>query len=126
MADQVFPILEAADIERSLRFWRDGIGGVVAFSWPGPAGEPAYVGLDVGAAHLGIGGPSDARWPAGERRPIALWVYVEDVDDIVERLRAAGTTVTAEPEDQPWGERIARVLDPDGNEVVLGQRAVAG
>ena len=27
-----------------------------------------------------------------------------------------------EPADQPWGERIARVLDPDGNVVVLGQR----
>jgi lactoylglutathione lyase len=31
--------------------------------------------------------------------------------------------VTEEPADQPWGERIARVLDPDGNEVIVGQKA---
>lgn len=123
MADQLFPILEAADIERSLRFWRDGLGGVVAFSWPGADGRPVYVGLDVGGSHLGIGGPSEVRWPAGQRRPIALWVYVDDVDSIVARLRDAGTPVTVEPADQPWGERVARVLDPDENEVILGQRA---
>jgi lactoylglutathione lyase len=31
--------------------------------------------------------------------------------------------VTEEPADQPWGERVARVLDPDGNEVIVGQKA---
>jgi uncharacterized glyoxalase superfamily protein PhnB len=35
-------------------------------------------------------------------------------------------STTREPADQPWGERVARVLDPDGNEVIIGQRAVAG
>jgi lactoylglutathione lyase len=31
--------------------------------------------------------------------------------------------VVEEPADQPWGERVARVLDPDGNVVLIGQRA---
>ena len=35
-------------------------------------------------------------------------------------LRTGGATVTEEPTDQPWGERVARVLDPDGNEVIIG------
>ena len=50
-------------------------------------------------------------------------VYTDDCDALVRHLRDAGVTVTAEPEDQPWGERVARVLDPDGNEVIVGQRA---
>jgi lactoylglutathione lyase len=50
-------------------------------------------------------------------------VYTADCDAVVERLRAAGVTVTEEPVDQPWGERVARVLDPDGNEVIIGARA---
>jgi len=33
--------------------------------------------------------------------------------------------VLSEPEDQPWGERVARVTDPDGNVMVIGQRAAA-
>jgi lactoylglutathione lyase len=29
-------------------------------------------------------------------------------------LRAAGVPVVGEPEDKPWGERVARVRNPDG------------
>ena len=32
-------------------------------------------------------------------------------------------TVLEEPADQPWGERVARVSDPDGNTVIVGQPA---
>jgi uncharacterized glyoxalase superfamily protein PhnB len=47
---------------------------------------------------------------------------VDECDALVDRLRAAGVRVTEEPADQPWGERVARVLDPDGNEVIVGQK----
>jgi hypothetical protein len=43
MSDQLFPIINAADVERSLAFWRDLLGGIVAFAWPGPDGAPIYV-----------------------------------------------------------------------------------
>jgi lactoylglutathione lyase len=33
------------------------------------------------------------------------------------------TTIVEDPADRPWGERVARVLDPDGNEVLIGQRS---
>ena len=52
--------------------------------------------------------------------PISYWVYVDDVDATLEALRASGATVVAEPEDQPWGERVARTRDPEGNLVYLG------
>jgi lactoylglutathione lyase len=124
MIDQLFPILSVTDVGRSLTFWCDTLGGTVAFEWPGPDGAPVYVGVDLGAAHLGIGGSTGA--VANGPRPIALWLYVDDCDGYVARARSAGFRVTEEPVDQPWGERVARVLDPDGNEVILGQRAPAG
>ena len=52
----------------------------------------------------------------------SLWVYGEDCDAAVEHLREAGVRILEEPADQPWGERIARVADPDGNVVIVGQR----
>ena len=51
-----------------------------------------------------------------------MWIYAEDCDAAIERLRAAGVAVVVEPADQPWGERMAHVLDPDGNEVMIGAR----
>lgn len=52
-----------------------------------------------------------------------LWVYVDDCDRAVEHLAAAGVPVLEPPADQPWGERVARVQDPDGTVVILGQEA---
>ena len=123
MYSDLFPILLTSDVARALAFYRDQLGAVVSFEYPGPDGAPVYVGLELGSAHLGIGHQgelTDCPLP----RPISLWVYAEDCDEAVSKLRAAGTPIIADPADQPWGERTARVLDPDGNEVIIGQRAV--
>jgi uncharacterized glyoxalase superfamily protein PhnB len=122
MFTSLFPILSTSDLERSLGFYRDLLGGVVSYQFPGPDGQPAYVGIDVGSSHLGIGRDPDA--PAGPegRQTFSLWVYADDCDAAVERLRAAGVEVMEEPTDQPWGERVARVRDPDGNEVIVGAK----
>jgi len=34
--------------------------------------------------------------------------------------------VIGEPADQPWGERMATVLDPDGNKVIVASRSTPG
>jgi lactoylglutathione lyase len=47
-------------------------------------------------------------------------VYTDDCDAAVVRLRNGGVRIVEEPCDQPWGERVARVLDPDGNTVIIG------
>jgi lactoylglutathione lyase len=52
----------------------------------------------------------------------SLWLYADDVDTEVEALRAAGVEVVREPEDMEWGERMATIRDPDGNEIHVGQR----
>jgi lactoylglutathione lyase len=121
---ELFPIVSTRDMARALGFYRDLLGGNVNYEFPGPDGEPAYVGLDLGSSHLGVGLSTDVA--AGPLpRPISLWVYTDDCDAVTERLRTAGVTITKEPTDQPWGERVARVLDPDGNEVIIGARGAA-
>ena len=111
MADELFPIIASADLRRSLGFYRDLLGGTVGFEYPGPDGEPVYAGVDIGRSHLGIGHDPDAATGA---TTVSLWIYVDDCDATVERLRAAGVPILEEPVDQPWGERVALVEDPDG------------
>jgi lactoylglutathione lyase len=122
MFTQAFPMLSVADLERSLRFYRDGVGFSVAYTFP-DEGEPVFVGLELDGSQLGIGrsedgGPSAAS--AGER--FELCVYADDCDAAVAHLRALDVEVLAEPADQPWGERMARVADPDGNPIAIMQR----
>jgi lactoylglutathione lyase len=119
MFNDLFPILTTPDMPRALGFYRDLLEGEVEFQFP-PDGNPDYVGMNVGDGHIGIGRAPDAR-SDGQR--FSLWVYADSCDEAVDGLRAGGATVTEEPVDQPWGERIARVLDPDGNEVIVGQKA---
>ena len=121
MITELFPIVSTIDMDRALAFYRDLLDGRVAYEFPGPDGTPAYVGLDIGTSHVGIG-LSPIAVGDSQVRSISLWMYTADCDAAVERMRAAGVTVTEEPRDQPWGERVARVLDWDGNEVIVGAR----
>jgi lactoylglutathione lyase len=119
----IFPIVTTRDLGAALGFYRDLLGATVTYEFPGPDGQPGYVALDLGGSHLGIG--RDPRLAAGPSARFSLWAYTDDCDAAVERLRTAGITVVEEPADQPWGERVARVLDPDGNLVLVGARPAA-
>jgi lactoylglutathione lyase len=115
-----FPAIYVSDLQASLAFYgRLGFEEDYRF----PPDDPGYIGLHRGDTRLGL---VKREWPeqqlgvesaTGPR--FELWVYVADVDQATQQAEAA---VLKEPEDMPWGERIAYVVDPDGNPVVLACR----
>ncbi len=109
MFTEAFPIITVPNLPETMSFYRDRLGFQEAYRFP-PEGEPGFVTLKLGASELGLA--------AGEASP-TLCVYADDCDRAVEELRKAGITVTEEPTDTPWGERMARVLDPAGNDVLI-------
>jgi uncharacterized glyoxalase superfamily protein PhnB len=53
-------------------------------------------------------------------RPTALGTFtVDDVDNVIRRLKAEGCTVTVSAADTPWETREATVKDPNGHEITL-------
>jgi lactoylglutathione lyase len=111
-----FPILEVADVRRSLDFYRGLLGFRVTFAHPSEE-HPAFVSMELeGGGKLAIGGPK----AEVETGSTAIWLYTDDVDAAFAELTAAGATVISEPADQPWGERVASVSDPDGYTVHIG------
>jgi lactoylglutathione lyase len=130
MFRELFPILTTTDIDRALGFYRDLLGFATTYRFP-ESGDPAYVGLQLGASQLGIGvdptvgDASASNMQSTRDAAFALWVYCDDCDAAVERLRAHGVEILEEPHDRPWGERVAVVQDPDGNRVFVGSRAAA-
>ncbi len=54
---------------------------------------------------------------------LAVFMQVDDVDEVFESLRAAGTEILQEPIDQPYGIRDCGVRDPSGNHLRLSQTA---
>jgi lactoylglutathione lyase len=122
MFEEMFPILSTPNLARALSFYRDLLGATVTYQFP-PDGDPEYVGLALGRSHLGIGQQTEPGDAANDR--ISLWVYAQDCELALERLRASGVRIVHEPIDQPWGERMATVVDPDGNRVIVAARAAA-
>jgi PhnB protein len=46
---------------------------------------------------------------------VSVFLYVEDVDSVVQDAIDAGATVTMPVEDQFWGDRFGTVSDPFGH-----------
>lgn len=113
MFTALFSILSTRDLPRLVAFYRDGLGGAEAYRFP-DEGDPAYVALTIAGTELGIAADPDAAAVHTKQR-VSLWVYTEDCDTAVERLVSLGATVKNPPADQPWGERVADLYDPDGN-----------
>ena len=65
----------------------------------------------------------EAEWPEAANRapaldgstPVALYVYVEDVDNTLDRAVAHGAKILRAAANQPWGDRIAWFIDPAGH-----------
>jgi PhnB protein len=86
---------------------------------PGPDGTLAHALITIGPAMVMIEGewpeaPNRAPRPDGST-PVALYVYVENVDETLERALSHGARLLIPAANQPWGDRIAWFLDPAGH-----------
>lgn len=126
MSRRAFPVIYSEDVERSVAFYVEQLGYEERFRMP-EEGEAGYVGMSRGDAELAV---VAAAWPQdqfglemGSGPRFELFAYVDDVDGRCTVLREGGVTVLKEPENLPWGERVAWVTDPDGNPVALAAAA---
>lgn len=95
-------LIRPADYERSLRFYRDGLGLAIARDYG--AGTVFYAGQSLIelAAH---GTPT-----AGG----TMWLQVRDVYAVATELADRGVQITREARQEPWGLHELHVVDPDG------------
>lgn len=118
-------MLVVSDLAISVAFYHDLLGGAVAYRFPDD--DPVFVTVRLGTSEIGIGSlPAEpvhgqAQRPASGHR-IELCLYVSDVGEVVTLARSRNVPVLLDPCDQPWGERIAYIADPDGNLLMLTQR----
>ena len=47
--------------------------------------------------------------------PVVIFVYVEDVDQTIERAVGRGAQVLVPAKNQFWGDRTAWIMDPSGH-----------
>ena len=47
--------------------------------------------------------------------PVVIYLYVEDVDRVLEQAIAAGARLALPAMDAPWGDRVGRIVDGEGH-----------
>jgi catechol 2,3-dioxygenase-like lactoylglutathione lyase family enzyme len=102
-------VVSVADLERALDFYHRLLGLPVRRS-PGFAILEADAGVEV-FLHERPVRTSDLS--------VAACFRVDDVDERVAAWSDRAGVVVDHPADQPWGERMAVVRDPDGHLVCL-------
>lgn len=122
----VMPMLVCRDAEAELEFCKAVFEAVEVVRRPGPDGKVAHGLVSIGPAMVLI----EAEWPTLASRapqpdgssPVVIYVYVADVDAVIERSVAAGARVLLPVQNQFWGDRTGRILDPAGHVWTISTR----
>jgi PhnB protein len=107
--------LVAQDVDGLIDFMTKTFGAEETFRG-GPGSEGGvHCEVKVGDSMLMVGGGAAGMKWRGSPMPSAFHIYVPDCDATYARALQAGATSIAEPADQDYGERNARVKDASGN-----------
>jgi PhnB protein len=118
---RVTPTLVVDGVVKALEFYAEVFDATERMRFPGPNGTIAHAEIQIGDSVVMVEDPSpylgtQAPPPGGvDGSPTSLFIYVEDVDAVLERAVKLGATLRRPPEDQFYGDRDGFIVDPFGH-----------
>lgn len=115
----VSPALAIDGAAEAIDFYKRAFGAKERSRMLGPEGSVGHAELEIGDSVVMLSDP----FPHSAVKPprelggtsVGIFVYVEDVDTVVQQAVGAGATVTMPPEDMFWGDRFGSITDPYGH-----------
>jgi PhnB protein len=115
----ITPYLTVDDGKGAIEFYKRAFGATERGIMEGPDGKVAHAELQIGSGVIML---SDKFPQSVCQTPkelggttVAIFLFVEDVDSVVQDAADAGATILMQPENQFWGDRLGQVTDPYGN-----------
>ena len=115
----VTPYLCVRDAARALEFYKKAFGATELMRMADPSGKIGHAEIKIGDSHIML---ADEFPEMGFRSPqslggspVAIHLYVEDVDATASQAVAAGAKLVREVKDQFYGDRNGSVEDPFGH-----------
>jgi PhnB protein len=118
---RVTPCLIVQGGVKALAFYAAVFGATERMRFPGPGGTVAHAELQIGDSVVIIEDEVPERGttappPGGvSGSPSSLFIYVEDVDEVVARAVELGATLQRPPQDQFYGDRDGSIVDSFGH-----------
>jgi len=119
--NSVTPYLVIKGAAQAIEFYKTVFGATELFHMNTPDGKVAHAELQIGTSRIMLAdeSPSMGQGHASAATigasPISLYLYVPDVDRIVERATVQGAKVLKPVEDQFYGDRSGFIQDPFGH-----------
>jgi PhnB protein len=107
------------DAAKAIEYYKQAFGAEEQVRMHGPDGKVGHAELQIGDSKLMLSDP----FPQSSTKPpkelggtsASVFMYVEDVDAVVEKAVDEGATLSMEVADQFWGDRFGTVTDPFGH-----------
>jgi len=117
------PSIAVDNAADAIEFYKRAFGAKERMRMPAPGGTIGHAELEIGDSVLMLSDP----FPQATVKPpnqiggtsVGIFMYVEDVDEVVQQAVDAGAKVSMRVEDQFWGDRFGTVTDPFGHEWLL-------
>ena len=106
----VTPYLVVRDADAELRFLKAAFGATESMIQRKPDNTVMHAEVTIGNS-LVMMGEANEQWKALNA---ALYLWVENVDELYSKALAAGAASQSAPEDKPYGHRMAGVVDMNG------------
>lgn len=118
---RITPSLVVKGADKALEYYTEILQATERMRYPGPGGTIVHAELQVGDSVLIVEEESPytgTKAPPAEGlegTPSFLFLYVEDVDAVVEKAVSLGATLRRAAQDQFYGDRDAFIVDPFGH-----------
>ena len=116
----VTPYLAVEDAAKAIEYYKRAFGAKERVRMDAPGGKIGHAELEIGDSLVMLSDP----FPQSSTKPPkdlggttgSVFMYVEDVDSVIQDAIDAGATVTMPVEDMFWGDRFGTVTDPFGHQ----------
>jgi PhnB protein len=117
----VTPYLIIKGAAQAIDYYKKVFGATELFRMDGPDGKVGHAELQIGDSHIMLAdenpsmgtGHASAATIGGS--PVSLYLYLPDVDAVVDRAVAAGAKILKPVQDQFYGDRSGFIQDPFGH-----------
>ena len=117
----VTPYLIVKDAGKAIDYYKKVFGATELFRMDAPNGKVGHAELQIGNARIMLAdeNPSMGQGHASAATigasPVSLYLYLPDVDRVVERAAAEGAKILKPVQDQFYGDRSGFIQDPFGH-----------
>lgn len=119
--NSITPYLIIKGAARAIDYYKNVFGATELFRMDGPNGKIGHAELKIGNSHIMLADENPAMGHGHTsaatigNSPVSLYVYLPDVDKVVEKATAEGAKILKPVETQFYGDRNGFIQDPFGH-----------